>query len=360
MNVHHRIASLLIAAAASLAAAPSAGPLENDRLAAMVGERASVELLAISTSNAGDTGPRGSAAGVPTCFGFDEHQQAGARAVVMSFTGGGECHPEEARWVWISNQRVVEATLERIMVEVDWSRYETLEGKPARKVAGDRRTVTLRPGEQHFLDFLDFGENAGYRNAVAAIVAHIGEDPALTRERLQYELWLVDEQRSGERVVRRVEATGRQGEEVNFKMPDVRYGIPGAAFADGAPAEVAMEISTSIRGRLRPDGSIVAELSAGRWLGVAAAAQDRGGGVGDGGSKTFTLRPDETVTLELPQPQGSHTKNKDPNSAHREGVAFKAAASQGWTQDEQRVTVHFPAFFADHAMSLMLTVRRAS
>ena len=144
-----------------------------------------------------------------------------------------------------------------------------------------------------------------------------------------------------------LQAVGLQGEEVEFRFPSLRFPVPDQRLG-GESLEAIVDVSGKVRGRLRPDGSIVLALFAGRGMDVEIAGRPRRGGVGDGGGKAFTVRPGETVQFDLPEPQGG---------------SYLEVSGDGTSGTVTRPTggvgVKFDEFFAGSEFSLLLTVNRA-
>ncbi len=76
------------------------------------------------------------------------------------------------------------------------------------------------------------------------------------------------------------------------------------------------EVAGSVKGRLRPDGSIDVRLDASRRIGAVRSGHPRLGWVRDGGNDDFTVRPGETVEMVLPPASGRSrfTSGTEPTS----------------------------------------------
>lgn len=93
---------------------------------------------------------------------------------------------------------------------------------------------------------------------------------------------------------------------LEFRFAPMRFRVVGAILEDGSPVDSILESFASIRGRLRPDGTIGVDVGITRMVGAAAVGKPRTGGVGGGGRKQFSLASGETVSMVLPPPQGRY------------------------------------------------------
>lgn len=250
--------------------------------------------------------------------------------------------------VWWVEATALPAEFGRVAFDVAWERLEAGTRGDHRPVAGGRRRIELREGARHVLDFVAFGAGSAYQNAVLQIELGVEEDPALAGERLRYDLWYRHREPNGAETARRFASAGLQGETVEFRFVPLRYGVPGARLGDGSGVDTILEISGTVQGRVRADGTIDLELRASRWVDAEPAGSPRRGGIGDGGSKQLNLRPGETVSLVLRAPGGTAGVSRSGASADHSGSGAP----------RMEVNVDMQEFFAGHEDSLILTVTR--
>ena len=122
------------------------------------------------------------------------------------------------------------------------------------------------------------------------------DSPDLAHSILDYDVWLVHRDADGREVVDRTEGRGLQGKGVDYTFKPLRYTRAGLADLRG---EVDIQVSGSVKGRVRSDGRIDVSVDAGRMV------MFKGVGGGEGGNKQASVADGETVEFELP-PQ--HTR----------------------------------------------------
>ena len=360
------LSNAIHAADSSEKAEPVGAPLVNEKIevtlipqATTVGEDTSDVGGSGTVLSPGETGSLWYGAGW-----FDNAGQP-ERFFANRFTGrppdiAEEDLPSRGVYVWRADVRVVRAGSEAVTLEVSWTRFHSdRPGHPVRE-SGDTRTFTLRQHERHVLDFIDLPWSTCYRNIAIALSVDVKEEKAFAARRIDYEVWLLEGAGAEPKRLGRLQLQGRQGEKVEARFPDIRYPLPGATFDDGREVDAVMQIRLGVQGRMRADGTIDVYFSAGRFLGVAARGDTPRGGIGDGGHKTFTMRPGESVALPLPSPMGGHTEYR--KQAVRDGVQALKKTSPvptktdlpGFTLTDETVGVDNKIFFADKLPSLLL------
>ncbi len=208
--------------------------------------------------------------------------------------------PEGTAHAWEAMLTVKTATLERIELEVDWKRYARgAEGEP-RTVAGDRRSVYLREGERHLLDFVSLHPAAlqPCYSLALELKAGVAEDPALAERRVAYDLWLVDEGPGGSSTTRRSRMTAKHGEKRDFDFEPLRWSVPEGN-GDVGPAGAKTHVSGHVRGRVTSDGSLELALLAARY----DSPGNQHWAIGGAGEKRVRVGAGETIRLELPAPR---------------------------------------------------------
>jgi hypothetical protein len=269
-----------------------------------------------------------------------------------------EIEPSGLEHLWWADVELLDSGLEKIRVRVDWKRLDRIGGGLAVSNAGNRE-LTLREGDTHMLDFVreparDDGQVC-YENVLVDLMAMVREDPELANETLRYDLWFIDESPDGKKTAH-LSALGTQGEPVSVRFDPLRWRIAEDVFDGDKDADLVIEISGRIRGRLRRDGSVGVELAASRWFGVAPEGGPRPGGIGDGGRKVFSVAQGETVKMVLPDP-GPSASHGLRRTDHGRGRAL-VQSSRGVVLTNEEIRAHYAQFFASHEMSLLLTVTR--
>jgi hypothetical protein len=287
------------------------------------------------------------------------------RGLCGGFSTGGSNHDaviDQAPHVWVANILVREARMDGIDLVVHWAHYESSRQGHAVQVRGDSRTINLKEGERHLLDFEDVSEAGDNcpRNVLVQLEANVVENPDLAGEKLDLDAWLLDESGDGSRRVHRLVLEASQGQRVDFRFPTLAWPVREFQFDDGNSAEVWAGISGSVRGRVRLDGTFELALEAERRLGVRPSGTIGPSSLGDGGEKVVRVIPGETVRLVLPSPRGSCTISRDGQSdSVSQGESASPASSSGVGVEENRLNVRFGSFLADHKMSILLTAHRS-
>ena len=372
-RIHSLVVLLLILAPAL--ASPSSSDAEAPVPA--IPDLVSVELRAHATPEDGATSEVASA-GQPLHVGergsaylltgsFDEPGPPRNEMCTSSVGSGAPADSREAGsvHVWRAAFTVVAATMEEITVEVEWSRDTARTRGAHERVRGDSRRITLREGQAHTLDVIQADQPDRCADSLRVdLSAQIEEDPRFERERLVYDVWLLDEDGSAGGASRHFRTSARHGEEVGFSFPALHWELVRPE-QGGARARVLADVSGQLRGRLREDGSIDLILDAHRQLGVVLPTElGARGGIGDGGRKALRLREGETLGLILPRPQGSHAIALDGSWGSTFGAKqmrptrLPPGSPDGVTWNADSVSVDFPAYLADHRMSLRVTARR--
>ncbi len=204
---------------------------------------------------------------------------------------------EDALYVWRATIQPARVTGEDITLVVDWKRFDAVaEGK--REVrAGEHRTITLKSGDRHVLDFVtsSAADSSDCQSALIQVEASLVDDQPLANTTLAYDLWLVDEDEAGRRVTRHMEMAGRQREAMSFRFLPIGWLSDGSlAPADRRP-DILMEVSGTLKGRLLANGTVEIAVTPSRSL--------RFGQVGGGTGYRETVlqaRPGETIRMEVP------------------------------------------------------------
>lgn len=365
---------LVLNSSAGLAGSPPA-----EKAPPLINEKATLMLEVWETPENGESSKYaegGNALGVgdsgSTGVGFGWFDRNGRPVEDIGGVGIGEprafgTSPDE----WVLRTRLQEATVREMVFELEWTRFHSDQiGKP-KQVGQLKRTVTLRPGQIHHLDFWAGAAagNGGKGSVLFQVRAGIQEDPALVSKRLRYKIWLADEvpAKPAQKVF--FELTGKQGEELPLSLAPLRWAAPGIDLG-GRAMEVLGIFSGAITGRIRPGGEIALQFNLNRNLGLVPAGFPRLiGFCGNGGEKFAQVKRGESVKLILPAPGGGHSLRADhlqsllsAEAGFATGTASAWQAANApllpglWTKDGQASGVEFAKFFAGHNMSLIVQV----
>jgi hypothetical protein len=251
---------------------------------------------------------------------------------------------QKASHLWWVEFKQLPADLGRIEFVMTWEHLVAEGGAQPMRVGGDTRRISMKEGERHVFDYANLGSSGGHEpHRIFEVTASIVEDEAFAGERIGYDLWYRHTDDHGRTTTRRFQSSGRQGEIVETTFAPLRFPVPDTA--PGVPAlESILEVSASIQGRIRSDGSIDARFGAGRYVDTELAGSPRRGGIGDGGRKLVNLVPGETISLVLPVPRG------------RNGLTAKEVGADDSLNDE--LMIDSAKFYANHKDELIVTVTR--
>lgn len=219
--------------------------------------------------------------------------------------------------LWQVEGKVQQAGMDDIRVEYAWKRQFAANVGSASEAAY-RGTTRVTEGGRVLLDFVPaFEVSSGcWRNLALELSASIPEDPSFGARRIAYDLWL-DSQGHGDRLTRRLQLIGKQGEKVAFDYGTFRSKLPVAPPPGKDSYVMEMTVTGSVRGRIQPDGSIEILFTANRGAHPSDGAWFRGAY----GAKKVRAAPGETLRLELPAPNQVDDHDNEP-------ATFKALAEQ--------------------------------
>jgi hypothetical protein len=293
---------------------------------ALVVRKARLEFRVVATSSGGATHSIGSFIGGP----LEEGASTATSMQVKLFptTESLPCHSNVTTSVsssatadgpfplWEIEGKLRRAEMDDIKVAFAWKR-RSAGGSGSSSEASDQGEATLSEDGRVLLDFVPVLEaSAGcYRNVALELAASIPEDPAFKDRRVGYDLWLVSEDH-GNRLTRRLQLIGKQGENVAFDYGMFRSKLPIVPRAEKGSDLMETTVSGSIRSRIQPDGSIEVLLAAHR----EARPSHRHWATSAHGQKQVRALPGETLRLELPPPA--------PLAGVDEPETFRAIAQQ--------------------------------
>jgi len=250
-------------------------------------------------------------------------------------------------YAWRVQVTLASVTAEDVTFDVDWNRYD-ITGDTPQPIAGDRRTIKLRPGARHVLDLLDLtSQNLTETNLVLELEVPRDDAPRAeyANATLAYEVWLVHEPMNGQKVTERLNVAGRDGQAVPFRFTPLAFSLDAAPQAGGAAGPIKVTVEGSVKGRIRPDGGVDLAVQSGRLIQCTPGLTAR-----ETGTKSFVVKPDETTGIEFPFvngycPIGAGSQPANP----RPGVV---------TGDDGKLRVNFKEFFAGDKTSILVTVKR--
>jgi hypothetical protein len=250
----------------------------------------------------------------------------------------------EYDYLWQLDVCPISVALDVVTLNLDWRRTDLKNG--ARQTSGgDHRTLTLRQGERHLLDFVSCSPDAPCVNQFLELHAVPVENSAAADTVLSYDIWLVHQTAEGGKVTRHSLASGRQGEKVPFAFVAVPLQLDAAATPDAA-SPYRLQVSGTIAARLKPDGTIDVALSSTRNEQSPMGALGRGEGV-----KSYTCRPDETTSISLPAIPGSTRWRADA------GLKLRSPG-RGVTVSGDAVVIDLNQFFENTNTAILLTVHK--
>ena len=287
--------------------------------------------------------------GVPSGGGNEKPPEAwggsmGVRSTVVDgrvVTSPGITPSMNYDYLWQVDVKPASIGLDIVTFDVDWTRTDVKDG--ARLIgAGDHRTITLRQGDRHVLDFINCSPDARCANQFLEVQAAPVEDPAVAETAFGYDLWLVHQTAEGGTVTRQALVSGRQGERVSFNFASVPLPLDATA-APGAGSPYRLHVSGTIVGRVRPDGTIEVALSVRREPSAISSLV-----LGEG-TKTFISKLDETTSVALPPING--------RAQWRADAGFKLSTPRpGVSMRGDSVIIDLKQFFENTSTAILVTV----
>jgi hypothetical protein len=295
---------------------------------------------------------RSEATGVPsaTAGGDLAIGDAGTYSVHGDFAGatgagGWPAATSDTSFAWRVEARLLSVKTDLIEVSLTWGRYRRGAGSDAPE-AGDGRVVSLKAGQKHVLDLVQSdAPRSRVANLIVEVEAKQVEDLAYAGMAIGYDLWLVHENRAGQKTTRRVQTVGAQGEKVGFPFPRLGFELDGTVVPRSSNPPLTVAVDGTILGRMRPDGAIDLVVDSRLWTGC------RDGGLGGGGGrKEFVARDGETVAVDLPFGSGY--------CGTITGEAVPPNVRPGVSPFGNGLRVSNREFFEGDRLSLLVTARR--
>jgi hypothetical protein len=252
-------------------------------------------------------------------------------------------------------------------------------GNGARYSDPERRTIVLKSGERHVIDFFPAPRGVSSRcaNLVLDVSATVPDPPGADRARLAWDVWLVHKDRAGREWRQHQYATAAPRSPLTTLFDPLAWTLSGATATDGSlHAPIRLEAVTSVRGLARPDGKIDVVVryywyvGAGRRPQVGPADRTGGGGgrpgattagqdgnprpvraVTSGGARLLQMDDGQTISFVVPLPDQDLGLETPPS-----GTGTPLAP--GVTVAGPTTTVDLEKFFAGTETSLIVTVKR--
>ena len=260
----------------------------------------------------------------------------------LALVGGGDLPKAmngfEHRWEVRVGVR--DARTDRIVLDVAWQRL-------SEAVSGQQAGVTLREDEEHVIDMVAAppGSASLAANALVRVSASLSTLSAQRPPLYEYELWLVHEVPGREPLIEQVTAAARSGEVLPYRFRPLCWALSGEPLDERPTSSLQLNVGGKVRARMREDGTLEVELVTTRDYSF------REGGTGGGGTKTFSIRPGETVAVHLPAESGGVVTGR------AVGAPSAGTWAAGVTAVPAGARVSLAEFFAHHRSTVLLTVR---
>jgi hypothetical protein len=274
------------------------------------GERASAEtpVVALHIGARSERGDGQRSGGTQVTFMLDSTDWHEAKLAIMPdnctpqvIRPEGEAKPSNVEWHVAA--QLVEFLDDVATVNLRWSRRTTGSGVHPAQPFEERRSLAIRASTREILDLwrVDKSAAAGCDRIVIDVGLELIERPEVANETFRLDMWLQQASTGSPRITSdQIHTNVKQGVILPFWFAPSAFALAGDAPADG-PAALDVRVSGTVRCRKRSDGLIEAAVLVWREVRV----RDGTSSVGRGGTKHVVVRPDETIALELPVPDGN-------------------------------------------------------
>jgi hypothetical protein len=231
------------------------------------------------------------------------------RGIEMYTTDAADCRTgainefgpkAEAQVSWGVEGRAMSVNRDMITLDLHWTRRVVGAGFYPGESVEMRQKVTLRDGQSRPFDLVRTGESGP--DACQWYVTEYGvellDPPEVEDAQLEYDLWLVHRERDGRQVTERLRQTARQGGAVAYEFPPLFHTSEGVLLDGESEGALKTLLFGEIKGRARRDGLIDLTVDTKRSVRIES------GGTMSTGRKLLTLKPGETVEVQLPPPRG--------------------------------------------------------
>lgn len=245
--------------------------------------------------------------------------------------------------------------------DLEWTRYD--DGSPISSASAKQR-LTLNEGTSYPIDMLRAATpgNCKAGAVILEVTASAIEVPAFADTVLQYDLWVMHQNATGQKQTRHFVVSAKQGAAGAFEFAPFRFGIPKLT-VDQYDLDLVTRVIGSIRGRLRDNGQVDIDLETRRLdrlerRGEPTTSQPRASG-----RKSLSLQLGETIEIELPNGSGFAAHVASPQSPALSGgfgVGQRGSAppSPAVALKDGAIVISFKEFFDDDRFSMLVRVRK--
>lgn len=180
--------------------------------------------------------------------------------------GVGSADLDQGAAAWHVEGRLVELRQGEATIDLRWTRRINRPDLRPTGAATWQQRLVLRQGDVGVLDVVRTAKppSPGCGSFSLTYELEFEGPRALAGAAVAYDLWLVQKDGDGELVTDRYQVTAKQGQKVDYFFRPVPYAGDGRR-ADGHSADIFMNVSGTIRGRVRTDGKIDLTVDGSRW-----------------------------------------------------------------------------------------------
>lgn len=276
-----------------------------------------------------------------------------------------------AAYLWKVTTTTLGFEAGRLTVDLDWQRFDR--GSEAPTLSGKQRVILEQGGRGYPLDLVR-GTSPTCPAAILEVTAGVREDPAFADSMLRYDVWLVRQDRNGEKETRQVILSSVHGGEADFQFAPLFASVPTLQ-PEQYDFRVATRVKGTLLGRLSHDGSVTIELETHRSDRIERSGQAATATPPRtfGGRKTLSGTLGQAIEVQLP-PANGYTSTYV--SARAEAAAKEARenlpdavgvrAGEGKmnlkapiTVRDGRISINYGPFLEGERLSLIVQVRKA-
>ena len=259
---------------------------------------------AIYRDGSGPAEPSGtSPLGIPESpsyqFSAGEIGEQGCSMAMSMSVGSNLTPPDPAPPVWwVVRAQMVSKQLAGATIDFAWQRRLNSPFVAGPALVERTRRLTLVEGRPHILDYVPV-ESDGTNCDAILIQAEVQfvDPPSVAGAELEYDVWLVETGADRREHTRRVLQTGAQAESLAYRFPDSAFAADGRRTDDGP---LTMNVSGTVKGRVRTDGRIDLIFHAAQGIGTARAGRTTWAG-----NQILIVSPGEVVEIPLPPVTGT-------------------------------------------------------
>jgi hypothetical protein len=214
------------------------------------------------------------------------------------YTETGDGPPAGSLVRWRLQARLKSSDSAGAVVDLHWTRTADDRASVNADTIERRYELSLSERNRVVLDVVRPTEAASNGCEGVAIEAELTyrDQPDLEGSLLQYDIWLVDTDASGNQITDHLQPRGLQGREIEYAFRPQKFDVDGNRNSSGP---VSSRLEGSVKGRVRPDGRIDLVVGVLRFVQSGRLAN------GDGGQKQETVADGETIEVATPRLSGS-------------------------------------------------------